>query len=55
MLLAESVSLARLQTKFGFGPTVTRTIAPIRKDGGVKSILDLLDFILYFIACVVYG
>ena len=54
-LLAVSANHVRLQMKFGFGPTVMKIIAPIRKDGGVKSILDLLDFILYFIACVVYG
>ena len=52
MLLAVSANHVRLQMKFGFGPTVMRTIARIRKDGGEKSILDLLEFILYSIACM---
>ncbi len=32
-----------------------KTIARIRKEGGVKSILDLLEFILYSIACMECG
>jgi len=47
VLLAVSANLVLLQTKCGYGQTVMRTIARIRKDGGERQNSDFSHYLNY--------